>query len=154
MRIVKEDESDALVLLIEHEEAVEKLYEAYAQRFPGHRDFWSRLASEEKTHASQLARLKSMPESYVLPAKAQYKPQALALSLAYIRGLTTRAEEQGLTLIKALSYARDVENALIERLFSRIDSAVPPEIAGVFMGLASETERHRNLISRELEAVR
>ena len=49
--------NEIMEILINHEEAISKLYEAYAQKFPDHKEFWSTLSWEEKDHAEQIRKL-------------------------------------------------------------------------------------------------
>ena len=48
--------------LKEHEQALARLYEVYAEKFPEHEEFWTELAHEEVQHANWLVILRDRIE--------------------------------------------------------------------------------------------
>jgi rubrerythrin len=148
-------EPSILELLIEHELAVKRLYEAFALDFAERGDLWQSLARDEQGHADRLGRL--MPQSNEvgrLWLDSGLRPQAVKSSIAYVESQRARAEGGGLGLLQALAIARDLENALIENEFSKLSGPVNVEIGSVLEDLAVETERHRKMLAEALEAER
>jgi len=47
-----ETQLKVIKLLAEHEKAISQLYKEYARKFPGKKDFWSKIAEEEIEHVS------------------------------------------------------------------------------------------------------
>lgn len=58
---MREDEPDILDLLVQHEVAMEELYEAFAARFASGQDFWQCLTGDEQRHGDWLGRLRPEP---------------------------------------------------------------------------------------------
>jgi succinylglutamate desuccinylase len=82
------------------------------------------------------------------------RPQAIKASIRYVESQLTRAKEGKFNLLQALSLARDLENAVLERVFSRLTVLAPKEIRPVLMDVTAETERHRKTIIEALDIER
>ena len=150
-----QQEPDILELLIEHELALKRLYEAFALDFADRRDLWLSLARDEQGHAHGLERLRPQSaEVGRLWFDSGLRPQAVRSSLVYVESQTVRAEGGGLTSIQALSIARDLEDALIENQFSKLSGPANLEVRSVLDELSAETARHRKLLAEALEAER
>ena len=149
-----ERETDVLDLLAAHELAIKRLYEARARCFPEQAELWSGIAAEEQRHADWLAALRSETS----PAgrswlTGRFKPQAIRLSTTYVEERADAASKSRLDLRTALSVSRDIEDALLERLFSGVDAPAPPETRTVLQDLAAETDRHRQAFAEALAAL-
>jgi len=147
---MSEEELDVLELLIRHELAIKRLYEACAVAFPERRDLWQGIAGDEQRHSDTLEALRSGDSA----DKGSWfgnrlKPQAIKSSIAYVEKQTARAEGGYLSLREALSVARDLETALLEKQFSRMSGSAA---AKVLLGLAADTEGHRRAFASALEA--
>jgi rubrerythrin len=55
---------------------------------------------------------------------------------------------QDISLIKALSIARDIENGLIEKKFFEVFEGDPIELKQVLLNLAAATREHHNRIEK------
>ena len=98
------DGPDILELLIEHELALKRLYEALASAFAGRKDFWRSLAEEEQKHADQLGGLRSdAGVGAWLLSDSGINPQSIKSSIAYVDSQVARAKGGGLDLTHALS---------------------------------------------------
>jgi hypothetical protein len=149
------NEPDLLDLLITHELTLKDLYKSYADIFPACREFWLTISSEEQRHASLLEKLKTAPDFDVWLHRCQFKSQAVASSLNYLKNLIVKANnDDSITLVRALTYSKDIENALIEKLFNKIDYSISSQITSVLDIIAEETSSHRSRISKMLEANR
>ena len=150
---MKEDELNILELLIRNELAIRQLYERYASLFVNNKDFWKRLADDEQRHADALGTLRT--ESHInklLLQEGQIKPQAIKLSIGYIESQAERAQKDNINLLQALSIAKDLESALLEKQFSKLSDLASKEMKAILMDLAIETERHRGAIVEALNA--
>ncbi len=150
---MKEQEPGTLQLLIEHELALKQLYEVFAVAFPARRDLWLGIAGDEQDHADWLGALRSKDA----PGKQawfdqRFKPQAIRSSIRYVEQQATKARESRLTQREALSIARDLENALIEKQFSRMSESLPAGVRSVLSEIAAATEGHRQAFSEALAA--
>ena len=148
---MKEKEGDILDLLIKHELAIEQLYKVFSARFQARRDFWQRLAGEEQRHAACLGTLRSETTSTsVLLYDSRLRSQAIKSSIGYVESQIVGAQEGRFNLVQALSIARDLENALLEKHFSSVRAMVSDEVGSMLMDLAVDTERHRDEITEAL----
>jgi hypothetical protein len=136
-----------LELLINHELAIKHLYETFSTAFTERESLWQNLASEEQGHADSLGTLRSEAniESWLLH-NSPIRLQAIKSSIGYVESQITRTREGKFTLMQALSIARDLENALLERQFSKLSDSAPPKIRAVLLDLAVETEKHQKAI--------
>jgi len=152
---VARSEADLLPLLVEHELAIKRLYEAFADAFVERRAFWEGLAVEEQGHADRLDTLRSLPGATrpVLNAGG-LRPEAIRSSLKYVEAQTAKALAGAFSGLQALAIARDLEHALIEEYFSRVREQPDPEARDVLSRLAADTSRHRNALAEALAAER
>jgi hypothetical protein len=142
MKIAKD--ADAIVeALKEHEKALARLYEAYAERFPEYEEFWAELAREEIQHASWLdtilTRIENSAEDFVVE---RFSIATIEHSIGYVEQLATRAHQPDFVLINALSTALQLEKALIENNYFEVfegDSANTKRILDL---LAQSTQIH------------
>jgi rubrerythrin len=143
----KEAEPNILELLIRHELALKRLYETFASVFTDRQKFWQGIARDEQRHADWFNALRSEPatETWFLH-DAQLKPQPIALSIGYVENLTHRARDGKIRLLEALSIARDLETALIEKQFSKMSASAPQDVRSILIDLAAETDRHGKVI--------
>lgn len=144
---MREDEQDILEMLMRHELVIKQLYEVFAALFASHQDFWQRLAGDEQRHADRLDKLRS--DSAIdtrLIGNAGIKIQAIKSSITYVESQIARAQDGQLALLQALSIARDLESALVEKHFSKLSDLASREIKSTLMDLAAETERHRKAL--------
>lgn len=141
-----------LDLLIEHERAIGRLYNAFAEKLVEHQHFWHNLATEEQSHADRLAQLHASPSLAAwLGDENRLKPDAIKSSIDYVISQTELSRKGPFPQLRALSVARDLESALLEKIFARVGSTVPPDVRSVLMELAADTERHRKAVLAMLE---
>ncbi|MDY6895434.1 MAG: hypothetical protein SVO01_08495 [Thermotogota bacterium] len=144
---MREEEPDVIGMLIRHELVIKELYEIFATMYKNHESFWQNLAADEQKHADWLAELRSDPiTDKWFKYSSQLKPQAIKTSIGFVEQQIAKAKEGNLSLLQALSIARDLESALLERQFSKLKDSVPKEIRPIIMSLANETERHRKIV--------
>jgi rubrerythrin len=142
-----------LDLLIEHELVIKQLYDVFAKHLPDHHHFWHNIATEEQSHADRLGLLHATPSlSGWLASENRLKAEAIKSSISYVDGQTEKARQEHFPQLQALALARDIEGALLERVFSRVSDSVPADIRVTFMDLAADTERHRKTIAAMLES--
>ncbi len=144
---------NALDLLKDHEEALGRLYAAYALRFPSDREFWLGLSREEQQHANWVQSLRSRiednPSSLVVD---RFPAAAIEHSLAYVAKLIERAEASGTTRINALSNALDLERALLEHRYFEVFSSGDPQIQRTLQLLQQSTQTHLRKVQDLWEA--
>ena len=143
---------DILSMLSRHELVIKQFYEIFAVKFPQYENFWKALVSDEQKHSNWLEALRADASlAPLIQNTIPLKPQAIQSSIGYVEQQIKRARESGFNSIQALAIARDLENALIERVFSRLGRSESPTIRTVVSDLTDETEKHRNMLAKALE---
>lgn len=151
---MNDNRSDILTLLIDHESVIGRLYDLLGETFVDDGDFWKGLAEDERRHAQWLGTLRPEPmiEAWLLADK-RLKPTAVRSSVEYVESLQEKTRAGQVTLLQALSAARDLENALLEKQFPVASRAVPPKIRSVLDTIAADTERHRTILAERLQRI-
>ena len=146
---LKQKQVEVIEILAKHEEAAGQLYEEYAQRFPDYKDFWSTLTGDEMEHAVWIRGLHSqIEEGSVYFKEGRFKMEAIKNSLDYLKGRLTEAQKEEISLIKALSIARDIEKALIEKKFFEVFEGDSVELKEVLLNLEAATKEHMDRIEK------
>jgi rubrerythrin len=136
-------------LLARHEEAVGRLYAAYADRFPAQRALWSKLSDEESQHAEWIRGLDPViKEKAMTFRKDRFKADAIDKSMAWVTFQTGKAQSKDVPLDEALTVAMDLENGMIENKWFEVFSDDPPEFKTILRSLAKATETHRTRVQR------
>lgn len=152
---VGESGSDFLDVLIRHELTIKRLYESFSELFESHRIFWQRIAADEQRHADLIAEIRPRfsYEKRLYP-DIRLTCQGVATSIGYIEDQIARAQKGGFSLLQALSVARDIESALLERQLSRMDGTDIQEIGPILKTLVIETGLHFQKIVEALNRVK
>ena len=152
---MRESSIEILRLLAENETAVCRLYRAYADKFPSHKTFWLALADEELAHASWIRKLSSeVGNSELYVDEARFRPRPIEIMHSYVKDQLTRAQEQNLTLVDALSTALDIEQSLIERSYFDVFETDSVGLKHVLMDLKAATQKHIQQVQDLWEAAR
>jgi rubrerythrin len=123
----------AIELLVKHEEAIGKLYEACATKFPEFKTFWSTLAYEETDHAKKIRELiEERKLGHVTFDSTKYDVKSIETSLNYVAQQLKKVETGEISLITAFSIALDIEKAIID--------------GKVFEAFKGQTQKTRELI--------
>jgi hypothetical protein len=148
------DEDDVILdLLVEHEQAIGRLYDRYAGAFPAHGPLWTRLAAEERAHAERLATLRAGTLRDAWRSRGRkLRPQPIRMSIGFVERHQAKVQAGETGAREALAIARDLESALLEKQFTGLDDSLPAEVLSVLRYLAAETEQHRALVVAALEA--
>ena len=127
--LLSETQLKVIELLAEYETMIGRLYKEYAQKFLDWKDFWSKLSAEERGHANWILELCSkIKEGFVFFKEDRFTKEAIKTSLKSLNNQLSEAQMQDISLIKALSTARDIENGLIEKKFFEIFEGDPIEL--------------------------
>jgi hypothetical protein len=148
MKIAKEP---ALLLetMKEHEEAIARLYEFYAERFPQCRSFWAKLSKEEIQHANWIYKLRAKIEDGSEDIVVDRFPlEAIESSINFVNKQIAQAANANFALINALSTAMDLERALIESKYFEVFEGDSRGTIRTMTLLASSTREHYQRIRR------
>lgn len=142
--------SEVLEAMAKNEEAVGRLYQAYADRFPAQKAFWSGLAADEVSHAGWLRGLHAkMREGSLAIARDRFKIQPVRAFSGYLERELTTAREPGMSPINALSVALYVEESIIEQRYFEVFAPDAPELKRVLADLATATKAHLETVREE-----
>lgn len=142
-------------LMIRHEMAIHSLYMTFAEQLPGMREFWKDLADEETAHAGHIRNLEQqLGQNVVRFNERRFNRAALLSSLDYMVKRASAALAEGITAVRALSLAADIEHSLLEHEYFAVFESDPPEIKIVLDRLHTETEQHLDRVKSMLGNVR
>lgn len=129
--------------LITQEKLLSKLYAIFADKFPTHADFWTKLSREEENHARLVEKLRQAEQKgLVFFEEGKINIYSLKTFIDNLEKLVQKLEESELTLRSAYAYAVDYETALIEQnVFTHF---VPgnAKVKNALKILQSETLKH------------
>lgn len=129
--------------MIIQERTLSKLYALFADQFPEHKDFLTKMSSEEERHAKLIEKLLEAAEKGIIFFdEGKVKTYTLNIFLSRLEELVEKAERGEFTPITAFACAVDYESSLIEKkVFSHFDS-LSEKSKGTLKILQSETMGH------------
>lgn len=140
---IVETSSELLEALKRHELAIARLYEGYAQKFPGYGDFWMELSREEIQHANWIsglaARVEDGSDCFVVN---RFPIGAIKHSIAYVEELANAPDQADFLLMNAISTALYIEKAMIENKYFKVFSGDGVETKRILNALAQSTQSH------------
>jgi hypothetical protein len=141
---------DTLSLLAKNEEAIGRLYDAYAEVFPESADFWRGLAKEERSHATWIYGLNEKVNSgEILVDRLRFKAAAISTTTNHTEAEIKTAKQSHINFINALSIANAIEQSLIESKFFDIVESDSVELKQVLHKLKTDTEIHAHKIHEQ-----
>ncbi len=144
------EKKSILELMAENEEAVARLYQAYAERFPPHRDFWRELANEEIHHSRLIQHLAASNDLSVKIDEDRFDLNVFQVSLDYLEKKLIEAVNGKISIKDALSTALDIETGMLERGYFEVFVGDSQDFKKTLQALAAATEKHTNRIRRQL----
>jgi len=153
--MVKDKQKIILELMEKQELMLSEVYQIFAKKFPDYCDFWNELSKEEKDHASWIKGLFKFSENgEVLFHEDNVNVYSLDTFIDYLKGIVDKARMNGMSLRNALSTARDLEMALIEKkAFTHFDS-VSDRMKTVLNTLEGKTKEHIDRVNEMVEKVK
>jgi len=149
------EQIQTLGLMAAHESALADLYRAYAKKLPSYQDFFNGLAADEVLHARMVAGFVDDVKTRKVSVKpGRFSSQSILSSLDFTKERVAEAERGGVSLMQALSTAKDLEDGLIERKYFGIFEDDGPELTRLLERLAAETEAHRRKVTEAWERER
>jgi rubrerythrin len=148
MPVMLEPYQQKIIELMERQESLlSEVYGIFAEKFPDHTKFWTKMAYDEKKHASIIKKLYDLiGKDNVAFDEGKIKTYTLNTFIAYVEKIKNKVETEDITILQALTYANDFEQSLVEKnIFSHFDS-MAPKVKAALEALKTETEKHRDLI--------
>ena len=150
-----QQKTELLQLFADHEEALGELYRAYAEKLPGHRDFWLELAEEESGHSRWIRELGAeVAAGSGSLERGRFSVEAVRASLSHLREQLAAAQSEDVSLVHALSIGVDIEAGLIEKRFFEVLDSDAPDVKRVLRALSSATAAHRDRLRQAWEEQR
>ncbi len=141
------DQIQTIGMMAAHESAVADLYRAYSRRFPERSEFFDALAEDEVRHARMIAGFADdVKAGKVQIDPGRFSAATVLSSLDLVRKRVTEAGRAEITVLDALSTAKDLEHELIEQRYFEIAEGDAPELKGLLETLAAETDEHRQRV--------
>jgi rubrerythrin len=111
-------------LFIEQELLVASLYMRFSERYAVHKDFWLKLAAEEREHAEWIKHLlDGIETAKIFFSEGKTRTYTVSSSIAYINGLISEFDRKAFDIPKAAHIALDLERSLLEKnVFKCFDS--------------------------------
>ena len=137
--------------LVEQEEKLSQLYELFAQTFPVDREFWERMASEERMHASWIEKLRrAAVENVVFFSEGKLRLRGVETFLVFIDQCLDKARAGEVERSRSLRLAHDLEAALLEeRVFDHF-AGDTPKFAEVAEKMRRAIENHRQHLEAKI----
>jgi len=152
MDVIIDDINRVIYLLAEHKKSVSHLYSNYAVKFPDH-PYWHELAKSKEKHQQVIQSIYfDAKDKNLAIDESVFRSIAIKTSLDWVNRLIEEYVKH--TLINALSYALDLEQAKIEQRYFDIFKTGSPGIQQILPGLAQESQQHIDLLRRELRKIR
>ena len=152
MNPVTDDINQIIYLLAEHKKGVSHLYSNYAVKFPEHA-YWKNLAETKQKNQQIVQSIYFDTKEGNTDIDGQiFRSIAIKTSLDWVNRLIEEYVRH--SLINALSYALDLEQAKIEQRYFDIFKTVSPKIQEIIPGLAAESQQNINLLRKELDLIR
>ena len=132
-----------LDMLAKNEEKISALYKIFAEEFPEYRKFWIDLANQEIQHYLWLKGLgDQVADGAIFINENRFPLKAVELFSSYLEEIIKKTKDGKLSFKNAVSIARDIENALVERDFFKIFSGDSPRLKDILSKLEIETREH------------
>jgi len=139
-------------MLAANEEAVGRIYEAYANKFPEHEQFWFGLAMEEADHSNWIFELlHKVSKGSASIYEDRFHTEDIQRFQDYLEEQLDIVRQEKISFVDALLTALDIEESLVERRFFHVFEGDSEETRSVLEYLASATENHIKIIKRQLE---
>jgi len=153
--VVTREQMLVFTQIIESETRIGDLYRIYARRLAEHATFWLDLAAEENTHAVWVRTLYThLKEGTISFNEERFSPEAYQLFLDYLTRLIQQAETERITMLQALSIAKDIEETILEKNFFSIFFTEAVESKRLLSALHSSTEEHLRRVRALYERLR
>lgn len=147
-----DDINRIIYLLAEHKKSVSHLYNNYSIKFPD-RPYWKDLAAAKERNYQTIQTIYFDTKNQTIPFdESVFRSIAIKTSLDWVNRLIEEYIKH--SLINALSYALDLEQAKIEQRYFDVFKTQSPEIQQILPVLIQEAQQHLELLRQELEKER
>jgi hypothetical protein len=147
--------TDIIACLANQEEATAFLYETFSQLLPEMRAFWAELVVAEKAHAQVLRQFGEFSrDGSVYLNEKLFNTAAIQTNIEFIIMQGKISLVEGITPIRALALASDVEHSLVEMGYFRIIETDQPAIKQELDEIDRHTRYHIALVDEKLRELK
>ena len=139
----------ALLLFKENESNISELYATYAKKIPQKRDFWERLSEEEIAHAAYINEC-YMGDYIKSITKNNFSDEIISYLMDFVIKENQRAQTKKTLHRNAILTALRIERSMLEEKYFEIFTPEASAIKRLFQKLTKETERHIDILEKEL----
>lgn len=137
------NQAQTIELMAQNEEIFNKLYSAYAEKYPEYKDFWLQIAEEETSHALWLRDLKPQIEIGNLSfAEDRFNPSLVFKYLEHAKEKLKELSASTPPIIEVLKMSLIMEKSLLESKFFEIVETDQIGLKTVLFNLTKSTEEH------------
>lgn len=153
--MLKEYQEKIIALLIKQEELMAELYDKFGTRFPAQKDFWQKLAKEERKHASWLEQLyDAAQKSVLLFEEGKVKNYAMDIFIQWVESIIAKVDAGEVTEKQAFFLSLDLERSLIEKSIFCHFEGVTDKAKKILEFLTTQTEGHVQLVEEMCKKTR
>lgn len=133
--------------LIENEQRLQHYYELMGDYVPEHRSVWQALQAQEQGHGKLLQQIRRMvEESPTRFAAGKFTANAARTMTRDVNGMIEKIERGEVHPKYAISFAADIEQALLESHLEQAIKTDVVEVQNMLSGLSEDTASHRGLL--------
>jgi len=137
------NQTQTIELMAQNEEAFNKLYITYAEKYPEYKDFWLKIADEETTHASWLRNLKPQIEIGNLSfTDDRFNLSLVFKFLEHAKQKLDELKNKTVPIVEALKFSLIMEKSLLENKFFEVVETDQIGLKTILFNLAQSTEEH------------
>lgn len=153
--MLKDYQIKIIELLIKQEILLADLYQALADKFPEHSEFFTKIHNDEINHANWLKKAYYLVnEGKVRFDEGKVKTYTVKAFIEYIEKTINIILQPDTSIMKSLVYCLDIERSPIEsKLFSHF-TGEDPSLTKIFNQLIEETKKHADEIEQMLKEYR
>ena len=138
-----DEKLELLRVLMNDELRIGELYKIYSSKFPVYKQFWTRLAEQEISHAESLKFLYEKAQAGgVNFSVGKFNLMAMTAFSGYLSTLIEDANSEIITVKGAAAIASDVEKSLIEKKAFELFITEDQVFKTMLKRISSETEEH------------
>jgi virulence-associated protein VapD len=117
--------------------------------------FWSSLVIQEKAHGEVLRELGKLQASgKVYLNKSMFNAVAIQTNIDSMTKQIARVSVEGITAIRSLSLASDIEHSLIEEGYFKIIESDLPSVKKELEEIQQHTVQHTLMVDKQLQKLR
>ncbi|HOW36550.1 MAG TPA: hypothetical protein PL155_09080 [Candidatus Omnitrophota bacterium] len=148
----KKSSAVVVEMMADIEEIIGQHYQAYAQKFPEQKDFWTTLVSEENHHAQWIRAMYSkVGDGLVSLNEKRFNAESIREFQARLAEMLKNLRGKEMSIKDALEESLSIEKMLLEKNFFEVFQTKSPEILEIVTRIVEETRSHRGRIEQMLE---